>query len=76
MHAGKKSLIDLEQIQEPVRPDAIRHVEQQRAAGVTDFRGILAGHAIADVILGQQDVLRLLVNLGLMLAHPKNLRGR
>ena len=37
-----------------------RDVEQQRARGVRDLGGILAGHAQADVVLGQQDMLDLL----------------
>jgi hypothetical protein len=73
IEARQQRLVDLQQLQQLVGPRAVRHVEQQHAAGVAHFRRVLAGHAEADVILGQEDVLRLLVDLRLVLAHPQDL---
>jgi hypothetical protein len=72
VQAGQQSLVDLQQLQQLVRPDAVDHVEQQHAAGVADFGGVLAGHAEADVVFGQQDVLGFGVDFGLVLPDPED----
>ena len=52
------------------------HVQQQHAAGVADFRGVLAGQAAADFILRQQDLAGLLEVLRLVIPQPEDLRRR
>ena len=51
-------------------------VEQERAGGVGDVARALAAQAQADVVLRQQDVGDSGVELGLVAAHPEELRRR
>ena len=73
MQPRQQRFVDLQKSQQFVRPSAVDDVEQERAAGIADFRRILAGHAVADVILRQQDVLGPGVDFWLILANPENL---
>ena len=55
-------------------PAAVGDVEQQRARGVADLGGVGAGQAVADVILGQQDLADPVPVRRLVVADPEELR--
>ena len=52
--ARQQRQIDVEGAGDLVGPAPVRDVEQERARGVADVGGALAGQAEADVVLGQQ----------------------
>ena len=54
----------------------MRHIEQQRAAGLLHVDGELAGEPVAHVILGTQDVGDPREDLRLMCVHPQQLGQR
>ena len=56
-----------------VGPVALGDVEPVGAGTVRHVGGIVAGHAEADVVLGQQNLGHLSEDLGLMLLHPQEL---
>jgi len=68
--------IDVEQAQEFLGPAAALDVQQERARGVADFGGKLAGQAVADVVLRQENLRGALINARLVSADPEDLRRR
>ena len=54
-------------------PAAMRDVQQKGSAGLLHVDGELAGEAIADIILGAEDVRDAGEDFGLMRAHPEQL---
>ena len=51
---GQQAGVEFQLVEQRLRPAAIDHVQQQRAAGVAHFGGELAGEPAADFVLGQQ----------------------
>ncbi len=68
--------VDPERVEHHRRPVAGREVEQDRAGAVGLVEGVVAGQPVADVVLGQQDVGDARPDLGLVAAHPGELRRR
>jgi UDP-3-O-[3-hydroxymyristoyl] glucosamine N-acyltransferase len=64
--------VDVEESEHLDGPGSIGDVEEEGAAGVGDFGGVLAGQAEADKILGEEDVAGFFVDAGLVLADPKD----
>ena len=56
-----------------VGPVALADIEPERAGGVGHVLDVLAGQQQADIGLGQQHLGDLVVDLGLVLAHPGDL---
>ena len=75
VESREESFVDVEKAEEFVGPGAAGDVEQERAAGVANFGGVFAGHAVADVILGEEDVSGLFVDFGFVLADPEDFGG-
>ena len=66
----------LERVQHLVAPAPSGHVEEERAGCVAGVGRLLAGEAQAHVVLREEDVSRTRVELGLVAAHPDELRRR
>ena len=75
VHLGQEGGVDVQLLQDFLAPAAAGHVQQLHAGGVGDLGGELAGEHVAHIVLGQQNVGALGVELGLVVAHPQNLRG-
>ena len=73
VYPGQQGLVDVQNLQQLVRPAAVGHIQQLHAAGVADLGGIVAGEHIAHIVLGQENVAAAGVNVRLMLAHPHDL---
>ena len=67
--------VDVELAEQLPAPAAVGHVEQQRARGVADLGGVRPGQAVADVVLGQEDLADPVPVLRLVLADPEQLGG-
>ena len=66
--------VELELAEELRAPAAVGDVEQQRARGVADLGRVGPGQAVADVVLGQEDLADPLPGPRLVLAEPEQLR--
>ena len=55
------------------RPAAVGDVEEEGAGGLLHVHGVLAGEAVADVVLGAEDVGDAGEDFGLVLADPEEL---
>ena len=75
VHPAQQRRVDVQLVQYLVRPLPPGHVQQVHAGGVGYLGGKLAGEAVANVILGQQDMTAGLVDLRQMLPHPQDLPG-
>ena len=73
VHLAQQALIDLQQVQQLIRPAAVRHIQQLHAGGIRNLGGILAGENQAQIVLRQQNVTALLVDLRLVVPDPQNL---
>ena len=73
VHPAQQRRVDVQLVQYLVGPLPPGHVQQVHAGGVGYLGGKLAGEAVANVILGQQDMTAGLVDLWQMLPHPQDL---
>ena len=70
--ARQQIRIERELAQQGLRPAAIDHVQQQRAAGVAHFGGELAGQPAANIIFGKQHLHGALKVFRLVVAQPED----
>ena len=70
---GHEGGVDVQHAHQVLTPTAVAHVEQERAGGVGDVGGELAGEDIADVVLRKQDLGHARVVGGLLVAEPEDL---
>ena len=76
LHERQVAAVEVEQPQQVVRPVALPFVQQQRAGPVAGIGGKYAGHAPAQVILGQQQHLDLCPVAGASCCTQRTLAAR
>ena len=69
-YAGQDAGVQLQRVQHRLGPDAAADVVEQRSGGVRRLGGELAAHAVANVVLGQQQGLQAGVVVGFVLSQP------
>ena len=76
VHLRQQRRVDVQHVQQLLRPAAVRHIEHLHPGCVADFSREIAGQHIAHIVLRQENVTALGVHFRLVIAHPQQLRQR